>query len=284
MISAYEMKEGRCSMDTRDLIKAGKLTEARQQIVDAVKTSPADTGKRTLLFQVHAFCGEWDKAERDLDLIAAQDAKREAGAQVYKNLVHAEKERLQVFKNGHRPSCMPETPPYAELYYAAREKLLHGEITAAVDLFDQVEAQIPRLSGTVNGRTFSGFKDTDAFTAYFLEAMVHERYLWIPFAALRELVITPPKTLFDLIWVSSRITTWEGLTMNCYLPVLYVDSFLHEDDRIKLGRMTDWTTLGGSFSKGAGQHVFQIGEEEIALLEIQEVLFNLPVTTEGNEK
>jgi len=271
-------------MDARELIRDGKLSEARQQLIDAVKASPADAGKRTLLFQVHAFCGEWDKAERDLDLIAAQDAKREAGAQVYKNLVRAEKERLQVFKNGHRPSCMPETPPYAELYYAARDKLIQGEIAEAISLFDQVEAHLPRLSGTVNGRIFSGFKDTDTFTAYFLEAMVHDRYLWIPFAALRELIITPPKTLFDLIWVSSRITTWEGLTMNCFLPVLYADSSHHKDDRIKLGRMTDWTTLGGDFTRGSGQHVYQIGEEEIALLEIQEVLFNLPGSTEGNEK
>jgi type VI secretion system protein ImpE len=271
-------------MDAKDLIRSGKLTEARRQLVDAVKSAPADTGKRTLLFQVHAFCGEWDKAERDLDLIAAQDAKREAGVQVYRNIVRAEKERSEVFTRGRRPSFLPESPPYAELYYAGREKLILGEITEAINLFDQVEAQIPRLSGTVNGRRFSGFKDTDAFAAYFLEAMVHDRYLWIPFAALRELIITPPETLFDLIWVSSRITTWEGLTMNCFFPVLYVDSFLHEDDRIKLGRMTDWTTLGGSFAKGSGQHVFQIGEEEIAFLEIQEVLFDLPGSTEGNEK
>jgi protein involved in temperature-dependent protein secretion len=61
--------------------------------------------------------------------------------------------------------------------------------------------------------------------------------------------------------------------MNCYLPVLYADSFLHEDDRVKLGRLTDWTSIGGPFAKGMGQHVFQVGEEDVGILEIREVLF-----------
>ncbi len=64
--------------------------------------------------------------------------------------------------------------------------------------------------------------------------------------------------------------------MNCYLPVLYPDSFLHEDDRIKLGRMTSWISLGGCFTKGIGQRVFQVGEEDMGILEIQEVLYNTP--------
>ena len=37
---------------------------------------------------------------------------------------------------------------------------------------------------------------------------------------------------------------------------------------VKLGKMTDWVSLGGPYSKGSGQHVFQIGEEEISILEI----------------
>lgn len=40
--------------------------------------------------------------------------------------------------------------------------------------------------------------------------------------------------------------------------------------------MTDWTPLGGPFSKGMGQHVFQAGEEEMAILDIREVVFSMP--------
>jgi type VI secretion system protein ImpE len=71
------------------------------------------------------------------------------------------------------------------------------------------------------------------------------------------------------------MVTWESLTINCYLPVLYPDSFLHKDDRVKLGRMTDWVSLGGPFSRGMGQHVFGIDGEEVAILEVRDVTFEL---------
>lgn len=263
-------------MNSKDLIKAGRLSDARKQLVEEVKSSPADLGKRTLLFQVLALYGEWDKAERHLEAIAAQDLTRETGVQVYRNLIHAEKERMEVSSLNGRSSFMPETPPYLEMYYAAWQKVVEKNIDEAKELFDQIDAQRPMISGTVNGKRFTGFRDTDTFLSLFLEAIVYERYVWIPFESIREISITPPSTLFDLLWTVARITTWEGLTTNCYLPVLYPDSFLHEDDRVKLGRMTDWTPLGGPFSKGMGQHVFQTGEEEIAILDIREVVFSMP--------
>ena len=267
-------------MSSKELIKAGRLSEARKQLVEDVKSSPADLSKRTLLFQVLAFCGEWDKAERHLDAIAVQDSNRETGVQVYKNLIHAEKQRLEVSRLNDRSSCMPETPHYLETYYAAWQKVAEKKIDEANELFEQIFAQRPMISGTVNGKRFAGFKDTDTFLSLFLEAIIYERYVWIPFESIRELSITPPTTLFDLLWTMARITTWEGLTTNCYLPVLYPESFLHEDDRVKLGRMTDWTPLGGAFSKGMGQHVFQAGDEEMAILEIREAVFNVPSSRE----
>ncbi|MDL1982813.1 MAG: hypothetical protein LWX54_01250 [Deltaproteobacteria bacterium] len=262
-------------MDSKDLIKAGRLSDARKQLTEEVKTKPGDSGRRTLLFQVLAFYGEWDKAERHLDAIGTQDVAVDVAVQVYKNLIHAERERTEVCKLKRRPSFLSETPSYLEMYYAAQTKIGEKNIDEAKLLLDQVEAQRPVISGTVNGKSFTGFKDTDTFLSLFLEAIVHERYVWIPFEAIRELVVSAPKTLFDLLWITTRITTWDGLTMNCYLPVLYPNSFLHEDDRIKLGRMTDWFSLGGQFTKGIGQHVFQAGEEDISILEIREALFNL---------
>ena len=263
-------------MNAKELIKAGRLSDARKQLIREIKSSPADLGKRTLLFQVLSFCGEWGKAEQHLDAIAVQDASRETGIQVYKNLLHAERERGEVLKLIRRPSFLPQTPPYVEKYFAAWKKLGEKKIEEAEKLFDQIDADRPVVSGTMNGKGFHGFKDTDTLLSLFLEAIVYERYAWIPLESIRELAIASPNTLFDLLWIPARITSWEGLNLNCYLPVLYPDSFLHEDDRVKLGRMTGWISLGGPFSKGCGQHVFQIGEEEMALLEIREALFQKP--------
>jgi type VI secretion system protein ImpE len=271
-------------MNSKDLIRAGRLTEARKQLIEEVKSAPSDLSKRTLLFQVLSFCGEWDKAERQLDVIAAQDPKEETGVQVYRNLIHAEKERREVMNLNRRPSFITRTPPYLEMYFTAWQNLKDKKIDEATELYNKIGGQRPIISGTVNGKSFTGFKDTDAFLSFFLEAIVHERYIWISFESIRELSIAAPKTLFDLLWINTRIVTWEGLNIQCYLPVLYPDSSSHDDERIKLGRMTDWISLGGTYSKGMGQHVFQVGEEELAALEIHEVLFKAPDTGGKNEK
>jgi len=271
-------------MNSKDLIRAGKLSEAREQLIREVKSSPADLGKRTLLFQVLTFCGEWGKAEQHLDGVAVQDSSKETGVQVYKNLLHAERERQDVSKLNRRPSFLPETPPYTEKYFAAWKEVIAKKFDEAEGLFSQIDAQLPTPFGTVDGVSFTGFRDTDAFLSRFLEAFVHERYVWIPLGSIAELSISSPKTLFDLLWIPARLVTWEGLSLSCYLPVLYPDSFLHEDEQVRLGRMTDWIPLGGPFSKGLGQHVFQIGAGEKSILEIREVVFKIPGSKENNEK
>jgi type VI secretion system protein ImpE len=271
-------------MNSKDFIRAGRLTEARTQLIEEVKSAPSDLAKRTLLFQALSFCGEWDKAERQLDVIAALDPKAETGVQIYKNLIHVEKERTDVLKRNRRPSFLTETPPYLEMYFAAWDKLIEDRIEEAGELYGQINAQRPVISGTLDEKIFSGFRDIDTFLSFFLEAFVHDRYIWLPFESLRELSLTPPQTLFDLLWTTARITTWEGLSINCFLPVLYPDSSLHEDERVKLGRMTEWVSLGGQFSRGMGQHVYQVGDEEIAILEIRDAVFKPQIQEIKDEK
>lgn len=271
-------------MNAKELIKAGQLSEARQQLVEAVRDRPGDPAARTLLFQVLCYCGEWDKADRHLEAIAAADPGREAGVLGFRNLIRAEKERLAVLEAGGCASFLTEPPAYLGLYVAARAKLAEKKADEAAALLTDLERRVPALAGTVNGSPFAGFRDTDSLLAPFLEVMAHERYLWVPFESLRELSITPPKTLLDLLWVSAQVTTWEGYAMNCYLPVLYPGSSSQQDERIRLGRLTDWLSLGNGLARGVGQHVFEVGGRDMAILELGEVTFNFPLMTTDDEE
>jgi type VI secretion system protein ImpE len=176
---------------------------------------------------------------------------------------------------------LTEAPPWLDIYWSALEKIAAGAPEDAQALFHEADAQRAVVSGTVNQTPFTGIGNTDSRLSCFLEAIVHERYIWIPFASVREMILSPPKTLMDLLWVSAAITAWSGLTMNCYLPVLYSASSSHENDRVRLGQMTDWQAIGGPFARGAGQQVLQIGETDMALLEIRELLCNPPPATDG---
>jgi type VI secretion system protein ImpE len=260
-------------MEPKELIRAGRLTEARTLLTEAVKASPADMGLRTLLFQVLVFFGEWDKAKKQLEVILNQDPGRETGVQVYLNLVQAEQERLEVANLQRRPTFYPQAPPYAEAYFAAWDKVMQQQFEEAEKLFDEVHAQRPEVTGTLDGRSFIGFGDTDSFLSCFLELIIQAHYVWVPIESLREFVIPAPKTLFDLIWLPVRINTVEGLSLVGYAPVVYPQSHVHEDERVKMGRMTAWVDLGGGFVQGCGQHVFDVGEEEVGILDIREMSF-----------
>ncbi len=267
-------------MDARELIRAGRLADARRELVRKVRAAPGDTASRTLLFQVLCFCGEWDRAAGHLDLIGQRDPSRETGVQMYRNLIGAEKIRLDVVRLGRRPSFLPEAPPYAEAHFAAWEALERGDEGEALRIREEGRDGGPVLRGTLNGAAFSGFCDTDSFFGPFLEVVVFDRYVWMPLEAVREIQVPAPKTLLETLWVPAHVTAWDGLTLNAWLPVLYPGSWEHADDRVKLGRMTDWTSAGGPFTRARGQHVFAVGETEAALLELRELVFVPPENLE----
>jgi type VI secretion system protein ImpE len=263
-------------MDAKDLLKAGRLKEARERITEEVKASPADAAKRTLLFQVLSFCGEWDKAERHLDILAAGNPQAETGVQVYRNLISAERKRLEVTEGKNRPSFMTKLPSWLEMQFLAREKLENGDFEEASSLFREIASQTLPVRGSLDGAGFKGFKDMDDFLEHVLEVFIHDSYLWFPFSSLRELAVPEPKSQLDLLWAPARITTVEGLDLSCFLPVLYPGSFRSEDDRIRLGRVTDWQDRGGGCYQGMGQHLFLVGDREKALLELRDISFKAP--------
>jgi type VI secretion system protein ImpE len=262
-------------MDPKALIMDGKIDAARAMLVDQIKKSPADVQARALLFQVLLLCGEWDKARRQLDIAATQQASPDMNVPVYQNLITAEKERLSVARMEQRPTFFPDIPEYSQDFFQALELLKNEKVDDAATLLGSIDARLPKIQGTINGKPFKGFKETDATLAYFIEAIEYERYLWVPIANIRELAVFPPQTLIDLIWAKGRITTWEGLTMGCFLPALYPNSFDSDDDRIRLGRLTDWQPLGGPYAKARGQHVYDVGGTERSIFEINEAVFTL---------
>ncbi len=263
-------------MDAKSLIKANRLSEARSRLIEDVKASPSDSKCRTVLFQVLSFFGEWDKAESHLDILAMCDTRAETGVRVYKNLMAAERERAEVCNGERRPSFISSPPSCLEQQFAAWDELRKGRAGEACNLYEKTAATIPEISGTLAGREFRGFRDVDAFLSHFLEVFIHDRYYWAPFHRLSRLSILAPKTLLDLLWTPATITTWEGLSACCFLPVTYPGSSSHGDDMVRLGKMTAWRDLGGGCCEGSGQHVFMIGAEERAILEIGDVQFFKP--------
>ena len=225
-----------------------------------------------------AFSGQWDKARRHLEVIGVQDSGRVTVVQTCLDLIHAETERLDAIRQHRCPPYLPQSPTFADRYAKAWADIGQQQFESARKILDEIDVERPSVSGELNDQPFQGFKDADTRLSSVLEVFVHGRYVWIPIDVLQELVFNAPAGLIDLIWAAVRITTWGGMTLNGYCPVLYPDSFQHKDDRVKLGRMTDWKPLGSGILKGFGQHVIDCGDEECGLLEIRKTVFQRPVS------
>ena len=66
------------------LFDAGELGRAVEELLREVNANPADTTRRTFLFEWLCFTGDWDRAEKQLDVIghhtqAIQQQKGEGG-------------------------------------------------------------------------------------------------------------------------------------------------------------------------------------------------------------
>ena len=261
-------------MTAKEMIQAGKLAEARSSLVEEVRRAPAGLDARNLLFQVLCFLGEWDKADRHLELLMLQAPPQPAAAFLhYRSLVAAEKARLEVDRGARVPEFLTEPPGYLWDFLEARAAWAVGADEHFRTLMDPIEEQLPELRGVANGVPFEGLTDCNPGTFWVLEAFVYDRYLWFPFASIRELTVQKPAQLLDLLWASVTIVTWEGVTTNCYLPVLYAGTPDHGDDQVRLGRITDWTPPDGRYPRGSGQHLLQVGEAERGLLELRTVSF-----------
>ena len=135
-------------MNAKDLIAAGRLSDARTRLTAEVKAAPSDVAKRTLLFQVLAFLGEWEKAGRHLDMIVTLNPRSETGVQVYRNMISAEKERSEVMERKRIPGFASSAPTYLEAYLVAWDKLNERKPTEARRLYRQIEKQRGPVSGS----------------------------------------------------------------------------------------------------------------------------------------
>jgi type VI secretion system protein ImpE len=258
------------SMNAQEHFSAGQLAAAIEAQLSEVRSAPLDAGRRTFLFELLAFAGELDRAGQQLAVLGQETAEKGWGASVYQNLLAAEQTRRKVFAGQARPEVFLDAPASLELRWQALEHLSRGDLAAVNAVLQESDAACPVVSGTVNGQEVQGLRDADDLLAPILEVMVLRDYVWVPWAQVRELEITPPTHPRDLLWAPARLVLNDEVQRRCYLPALYPGSHAASDDNLKLGRLTDWIVPDGEGPvRGIGQHLLVAGDSDIGLLEMR---------------
>ena len=238
-------------MNAKELFHAGKLEEAIQALVAELKNDPGNDRQRTFLFELLCFAGAYDRAEKQLDVLAQSGNKNaELGTLLYRGALAAEKTRQAMFEN----KTFPES------------------------------SEAETVSGTLDDRKFEWISDADARIGPKLEVFAAGAYMWIPFGRIESIEIPQPKRLRDLLWTPAVVRTgpeFEDKDLGeVLLPAMCPLSMKSADDAVRLGRSTIWEES----AEGAiplGQKVLIIDDEEIPLLQIRHLTFDIGASTES---
>ena len=84
-------------MTPQELYKAGELDQAIKALGEELRSNPLDAKRRTFLFELLSFAGEWDRAEKHIDVLANQNPKGAPGMMLYRSALYAERTRQEMF-------------------------------------------------------------------------------------------------------------------------------------------------------------------------------------------
>lgn len=258
--------------EAKALLDAGRLADAVEAVTREVKARPADEARRTFLFELLLFAGEWERALKQLDVLARRDAQSELGAQVLRNNVAAMRGRERLFAEGVAPHFISEPTPDVDLHLSAINEWRAGRPEEARRLLDEAASVRAPLVGKVDGREFEDWRDADDLVAPVLELVISDKYTWLPFAEVKRVEFEAPRRLRDLVWCGARVETRRGVVGELFVPALYERSSRHADEAVRLGRATDWRDDGG-LERAAGLRLFLAGDEELSIFEARRVEF-----------
>jgi type VI secretion system protein ImpE len=225
----------------RELYTAGRLDTAIEQLGVELRGDPADAQRRAFLFELLTFAGQYDRAEKQLDVLARGGPQQQAGTLLYRAALQAERVREHMFDTGDLPGGAAPAP----------------------------------VAGTINGRPFASIEDADPRVGARLEIMAGGRYLWVPFAHLAAVRLEPPARLRDLRWAPARVATGPSVRDmelgEVLLPALTPGAWRHADAEIRLGRATDWDELPDGDYAPVGQKLLRVDGELVPLLEVRDL-------------
>ncbi|MFC6640084.1 virulence protein SciE type [Sulfitobacter sp. JBTF-M27] len=261
-------------MTPEEHLKSGDLTATLNALQDKVRANPADPKLRIFLFQLLCVLGDWKRAITQLKLSGEMDPAALMMAQTYREGIICEVYREKVFKGEKDPMIFGEPETWLALLIEAQKLLAQGKTAEAAQLRAQAFEEAPTTSGTVNGKPFAWIADADMRLGPVLEIIVNGRYFWLPFTQISKLEIEEPADLRDAVWTAATLTLRNGGEVVALIPTRYADTPAKGDDAAKLARATHWDDAGQETFMGIGQRLFATDQEDIALLDLRELVLD----------
>jgi type VI secretion system protein ImpE len=238
-------------MTPHQLLDSGNLREALLALSTEVRDNPMDHARRSFLFDLLCFSGEFDRAAKHLEILSQQNQAAMLGTLLYHTALHAEQLRQETFAKKGLAGFDPATGS-------------NGNLT----------------SGSWNGESFDEFADSDPRIGKRLEVFAAGSYLWVPLDHIESVEMRAPRYLRDLLWAPAVLKTGPAFKVRdlgeVFLPVLSPFSWKHAEDSVRLGRMTVWVEDSSGEAIPFGQKIFLADDREVPILETRLLTFTRP--------
>lgn len=254
-----------------ELYQQGKLKEAIDAQIQAVKSKPADHSLRLFLFELFTFAGETERAQKQIDVLKYDEPELLAAVVNYRQCLESEVKRRKVFQEGVAPQFLKPPAQHLTLRLEALQQLRTGDEVGAKATLERALAVTPAHKGTFNDKPFTLLRDWDDLLGSVLEVYSKGNYFWVAYEDVELLASNPPKFPRDLIWLPANLQVREGPAGEVFLPVLYAGTSQCENPLVKLGRMTDVVESEVGPVRCVGSRMLFVDEDDVPFLECRQI-------------
>jgi len=264
-------------MNATELYQAGQLSDAVSALNEVLKKNPTDQSARGFLAELLCFAGNVDRADKQLETLLQQTPEAAVGLSLFRQLIRAEQARQQFYGEGRLPEFLDEPSPMLRLHLQASIELREGNAEQVAQRLAEAEKLHPNVTGTCDGAAFEGFRDLDDLTAPVFEVLTSTgKYYWIPIDRVELVEFHAPERALDLLWRRAHMVVKGGPDGEVFLPAIYAGSAAQSDERLALGRATEWKGEEGAPAFGVGQRMFLVGEQDRPIMDITELTIDQP--------
>lgn len=262
-------------MQAEQLVKAGRLNDAMVALQDQVRKSPADAKLRMFLFQLLCVMGQWERAITQLGVASEMDAGQLLTKELYGPAIQCEVFRAEVFAGKRAPLIFGEPEEWVGLMVQACQLQAQGKFDAAIQLREKAIDAAPAVAGIMDGKKFAWIMDADARLGPIFEVIINGKYYWVPMSRVASIKFEKPVDLRDAVWAQAHFIWTNGGGVSGIMPARYPGSQT-SDAKHALSRQTDWNEVAPGVQEGVGQRLFATDEGDAAILEVTEIVFEIP--------
>lgn len=245
--------QGSIDAEVHRLLEAGDLNGAIARVRVASAASPEDLGLHFLLAQLLLRGEQYDEAVDEIRAVQSLDARTVETGEIILGLIASEDGRRR-FLGGEAPeSSGPAMSTWWSTFTNAPAGLADPATRAAAVLAVRAAwAEVPRRSGTIDGRPFTFLRDADDLLGPGLEVVAGGAYALVPFETLSRIELAPHWSPIDRIWRPVTLTLVDGTVVQAFVPGNYVGS-ARLGGHFAMGDMTAMMGAPDGLKRGAGQ-------------------------------